>query len=385
MRLYGLVSKMAINLDHAATTPLKEEVLNAMLPYLKENYGNPSSLYAIGIRNRKVINEARKGLMDYFQAESPSFYFTSGGSEANNWALKGLAFKHPQKREIITTRIEHHSILNTCSFLERLGFTIHYLSVDQEGFIDLKELEEKINERTLLVSIHYGNNEIGTIQNVEVIGQLCRKQNVYFHTDATQAVPQLTIDLKKLPIDLMTFSAHKFGGPKGIGCLYIREGIEIEPLIHGGDQEKKHRGGTENIAGIVGLVTAIDRLKFEKQDKKEELTLLLYTELKKAFEDRVRLNGPLIGKNRLIGNLNLSFRDVDGSLLAFLLDQQGIYVSTGSACDSERIEPSHVLQAIQVPKDYIHGSLRFTLGKVTTREEILFVVEIIKRIIKENF
>lgn len=373
---------MEIFLDHAATTPVRDEVVQAMLPYLQEEYGNPSSLYEIGIRNRRMINLARQEIQTLLGLPSASLYFTSGGTEANNWALKGLAFKHPHKKEIITTRIEHHSILNTCLFLERLGFTIRYVEVDQEGFVHPEALEGLITDQTLMVSLHYANNEIGTIQDIPGIARVCQERKVYFHVDATQAVGHVSLHVQG--IDLLSFSAHKFYGPKGIGALYVREGIPIEPLIHGGGQEKGLRAGTENVAAIAGLVTAL-RLAIRELDEEARLATLsqrLYEGLKQALGDGVRLNGPSFGPKRLANNVNVSFKGIDGNELAYYLGKEGIYVSTGSACDSDRIEPSHVLQAIRVPDKYIHGTLRMTLGRETTEAMVDQAIHAIVRLVK---
>lgn len=373
---------MEIYLDHAATTKMRDEVLEAMLPYLQHHFGNPSSLYEIGIRNRRMINEARREIKQRLNLPAGNIFFTSSGTESNNWSLKGLAFRNPDKKEIITTRIEHHSILNTCHFLERFGYIVHYLSVDEQGFISLTELEELINDDTLVVSIHYANNEIGTIQEVSAIAKICEEKGVYFHCDATQAVGHIPIETTG--IDLLTFSAHKFYGPKGIGALYVKDGVFLDPLIHGGDQEKGQRAGTENVAAIVGLVTAL-KLAIEEQEeylKLRHLTTLLFEGLQEHLGDGVRLNGPAIGPKRLANNLNVSFKGIDGNKLSFYLGKQGIYVSTGSACDFDRIEPSHVIQSIGVPEDYRNGTIRMTLGRNTTREMIERTVDFITQYVK---
>lgn len=371
--------------DYASTTKIRQEVYEAMLPYLQEEFGNPSSLYTIGIRNKKIINQCRKTIASLINAESHEIYFCSGGSEANNWAIKGVAFAHPDKREIITTKIEHPSVLNSCRFLEKLGYIVTYLDVDAEGFVNLQELEDKITDNTCLVSIMTANNEIGTIQDIQAIGEICTRKGVLFHTDAIQAISHLPIDVKQLKIDLLSFSAHKFYGPKGIGCLYISKNTKIENLIHGGNQEREKRAGTENVAYIVGMAKAIElsyREMYSDNVRERDLSQLLYHKLKDAIPD-MRLNGPEIGNRRLPGNLNISFKHVDGSQLCFELNEEGICVSTGSACHSDMIEPSHVLQAIKVPDDYIKGTIRITIGKDTTEEEIDKLTEaIIKRVKK---
>lgn len=371
--------------DYASTTKIRQEVYEAMLPYLQEEFGNPSSLYDIGIHNKKTINQCRKVIASLINAEQHEIFFCSGGTEANNWAIKGVAFAHPNKREIITTKIEHPSVLNSCQFLEKLGYKVIYLDVDAEGFINLQELEEKITPNTCLVSIMMANNEIGTIQDLEAIGGICARKGVLLHTDAIQAISHLPIDVKKLKVDLLSFSAHKFYGPKGIGCLYIRTGTKIENLIHGGNQEREKRAGTENVAYIVGMAKAIElsyQEMFTHNERERTLSELIYDRLKQAIPD-IRLNGPAIGSNRLPGNLNVSFKNVDGSQLCFELNEQGICVSTGSACHSDLIEPSHVLQAIRGPDEYIKGTLRITIGKDTKVEEIeKLTQEIIKRVKK---
>ncbi len=358
--------------DYASTTHIRKEVYDEMIPYLQKEYGNPSSLYDMGIKNKKVINQCRKRIAKLLNAKSSEIYFCSGGSEANNWALKGIAFKHTKKKEIITTKIEHHSVTHSCEFLERMGYDVKYLDVDDLGFIDFGQLKNIISSNTLMVSIIMANNEIGTIQDIKKIGQLCKDWGVIFHIDAIQAMPHIKMDVKNLPIDLMSVSAHKFYGPKGIGFLYIRNGIEVENLIHGGAQEKEKRAGTENVPYIVGMTKALE-LAYQEMDedvKRERmLAQKLFSILKDNIKD-IKLNGPDIGINRLPGNINLSFKGIDGSLLSFELNKAGICVSTGSACNSGSIEPSHVLQAIKVPKEYINGTIRITLGKETTSDDI---------------
>ncbi len=373
--------------DHASTTQVRQEVYHAMLPYLFQEYGNPSSLYEIGTANKKVINKCRMQIATLLNAKASEIYFCSGGSEANNWALKGIAFRAKDKKEIITTKIEHHSIIHTCEFLEKLGFIIHYLAVNDEGFINLKDLEKTMNENTLMVSIILANNEIGTIQNIKAIGALCKKKDIIFHTDAVQAVSHIPLDLASLNVDLMSISAHKFYGPKGVGCLYIRNGIELENLIHGGGQEKGKRAGTENVANIVGMSKAFELIQKEmsQQNKMEsELSEVLYKKLKTSIPD-MKLNGPKLGGKRLPGNLNISFKGIDGNDLSFQLNQDEIYVSTGSACDSNSIEPSHVLKAIHVEESYIHGSIRISLGKESTLDDITKISQaIIKYVLKNS-
>lgn len=375
--------KKTVYLDHASTTKISEKVLEAMLPYLKEEYGNPSSLYSIGISNKKIINNCRKKIASFINANPKEIYFCSCGSEANNWAIKGIAFKHQKHKEIITTKIEHHSVLNSCLFLEKLGYKVHYLDVDEEGFVDINELDKMINDNTILVSVMMANNEIGTIQNIKEIGKLCKAKKVYFHTDAIQAINYLSIDVEELNIDLMSISAHKFYGPKGIGFLYIREGVEIENLIHGGKQEKEKRAGTENIAYIVGLTKAFELTMQNREKeviKERELTKYLFNELQAKIKD-IKLNGPKIGDKRLPGNLNLSFKNLDGEILSYQLNKHNVFVSTGSACNEGVIGVSHVLKAINVPASFIKGTIRISLGKDTTIDDINYFIKVLLDII----
>jgi cysteine desulfurase len=375
---------MAYYFDHASTTPLHSEVLTEMLPYLKEQYANPSSMYDSGIQHKKILNQTRKKVGELLNCSHKEIYFTSGGSEANNWAIKGIAHRYPEKKEIITTAIEHHSVLRVCEFMERIGYTVHYLEVDEAGFVNLTQLEQLMNDHTLLVSIILANNEIGTIQDLATISKLCRRKGVFLHTDATQAMCHIPIDFTVLDVDLLSFSAHKFYGPKGIGCLYIREGIEIENLIHGGQQENQRRAGTENLASIIGLIKALEMGidKMECYNNLRTLCQLAYHTIESEIP-HVRLNGPAIGENRLASHLHFSFQGIDGSELLYELNKQGIYVSTGSACDSETIEPSHVLKAIRVPDDYITGSIRLSFGLDTTREEVISGMRILVDTVKE--
>lgn len=375
--------KKTVYLDHASTTKISDKVLEAMLPYLKEEYGNPSSLYSIGISNKKIINNCRKKIASFINANPKEIYFCSCGSEANNWAIKGIAFKHQKHKEIITTKIEHHSVLNSCLFLEKLGYKVHYLDVDEEGFVDINELDKMINDNTILVSVMMANNEIGTIQNIKEIGKLCKAKKVYFHTDAIQAINYLSIDVEELNIDLMSISAHKFYGPKGIGFLYIREGVEIENLIHGGKQEKEKRAGTENIAYIVGLTKAFELTMQNREKeviKERELTKYLFNELQAKIKD-IKLNGPKIGDKRLPGNLNLSFKNLDGEILSYQLNKHNVFVSTGSACNEGVIGVSHVLKAINVPDSFIKGTIRISLGKDTTIDDINYFIKVLLDII----
>lgn len=377
---------MKVYLDNASTTKVSKEVLTAMLPYFNEDYGNPSSLHEIGINNRKVINSARNNIANLLNCDHSEIHFTSCGTESINWALKGLAFQNKTKYEIITTNIEHHATLRSCEFLEEMGFTINYLSVDKEGFINLDELRSLVNENTLVVSIIMANNEIGTIQNIKEISSICDQARTYLHVDAVQAVCHSKLDLKELNVDLLSLSGHKFNGPKGIGILYIKNGTNIQSLIHGGQQELKKRAGTENVAYIVGISKALELGISNLEGYQERLNSYANLVIKRLQKENIDfiLNGPNIGNQRLAGNLNISFRNVDGSLLTYLLNKRHIYVSTGSACDSESIEPSHVLKAINVPYDYINASVRFSIGVETTKDEIDYFLNNLIDILKNE-
>jgi len=370
---------MNVYLDNASTTQVSKEVFEAMKPYFLEDFGNPSSLHNKGIQIRKILNSSHKKVAQILNCEHDEIFFTSCGTESTNWALKGLAFGNHTKGEIITTKIEHHATLHTVEFLERLGYIVHYLDVNREGFININQLQKLINNNTLVVSIILANNEIGTIQHLSEISAICEEHSTYLHVDAVQAVTHIPIDLKTMNIDLMSVSGHKFHGPKGIGILYIKHGTQIENLLHGGQQENKLRSGTENVPYIVGFTTALEAGYNKYKDYQERLdsfSTYFLEKLDQAGIDYI-LNGPPIGPNRLPGNLNLSFKDYDGSDITYYLNKAGIYVSTGSACDSTSIEPSHVLQAIQVPLDYIDASIRFSIGEYTTKEEIDYVLTVL--------
>lgn len=377
---------MKVYLDNASTTNISKEVFEEMLPYFTENFGNPSSLHELGINNRKVINQSRIKIAELLNCKKSEIHFTSCGTESINWALKGLAFQNKTKYEIITTNIEHHATSETCRFLESLGFTVNYLNVDKEGFINLNELRKLINNNTLVVSIIMANNEIGTIQNIKEIGKICDENRTYLHLDAVQAVCHTNIDLNELKVDLLSLSGHKFHGPKGIGLLYIKEGTHISNLLHGGQQELKRRAGTENVPYVVGLTKALEigiSNINQYTNRLNKYSNIFLDRLKKEHIDFI-LNGPIIGENRLPGNLNISFKDVDGLTLTYLLDKRGIFVSTGSACDSESIEPSHVIQAIGVPIDYINATVRFSIGNETSLEELNYVLDHLIDILKNE-
>ena len=359
-------------MDYSATTYVKPEVLDAMMPFFTEKFGNPSSLYGISRETKMAIDNARAQVAKAINCDPNEVYFTGGGSEADNWAIKGIATAHMKKgNHIITTKIEHHAVLHTCEFLEKFGFEVTYLDVNEEGFVDLKQLEEAITDKTILVSIMFANNEIGTIQPIKEIGALCREKKVLFHTDAVQAVGSVPVDVKEMNIDLLSLAGHKLYGPKGIGALYIRRGIRIDNLIHGGGQERGRRAGTENIPGVVGLGKAIELATENIEENRARLTVLR-DKLIDGILERIpyaRLNGPR-GDKRLPGNSNISFEFIEGESILLSLDFEGICASSGSACTSGSLDPSHVLLAIGLPHEKAHGSLRTTLGAASTEEDV---------------
>lgn len=371
-----------IYFDHAATTPVKEEVLKEMLPYFSENYGNPSSVYLIGRKNRKAIELARKKVAKSINAKEHEIYFTSCGSESDNLAIKGIAKANKEKgKHIITTKIEHPAVLNTCRALENEGYSITYLNVKENGIIDIDELEKEIKNETILISIMFANNEIGTIQPIKKISEIAKKNNIIFHTDAVQAVGNVRIDVDDLGIDALSMSAHKFYGPKGVGVLYVKEGIVFDKIQDGGHQEFDKRAGTENVAGIVGTGKAIELAvqNFENYNSKLlKLRNYFIHEIKRICED-VKINGDLV--QRLPGNINVSFPNVDGEELILKLDSYNICASTGSACSSGSSEPSHVLKAIGLESKYSAGSLRITLGEENNVEDIQYLLKVLKDIL----
>lgn len=365
-----------IYMDNAATTPVKKEVLEAMLPYFSEQYGNPSSIYSLGSQSKVAVEKAREQVAKAIGAEKNEIYFTAGGSEADNWAIKGIAYKNKVKgNHIITTKIEHHAVLHTCEYLQKQGFDVTYLDVDEDGLINLEELKAAITDKTILISIMYANNEIGTIQPIKEIGEIAKARNIYFHTDAVQAIGNIKIDVKELNIDLLSLAGHKFYGPKGIGVLYIRRGVKLDTLIIGGGQERSKRAGTENLASIVGIGKAIE-LAYENLDEKNAKLISLRERLIEKISESIpytRLNGHRT--KRLPGNVNFCFRFIEGESLLLSLDMVGIAGSSGSACTSGSLDPSHVLLAIGLPHEIAHGSLRLSLGSFNTEEEIDYVVE----------
>ena len=375
--------KKLIYLDNAATTKTSEEVVAAMLPYFTEYYGNPSSVYEFASESKKAVSNARRTIAETLGAQENEIYFTAGGSEADNWALKATAEAYQSKgKHIITTKIEHHAILHTAEYLEKRGFEITYIGVDENGVVKVDELEKAIRPDTILISVMFANNEIGTIQPIKEIGEIAKKHGVLFHTDAVQAYGQLPINVDELHIDMLSSSGHKLNGPKGIGFLYIRKGVKIRSFVHGGAQERKRRAGTENVPGIVGYGKAAEiAAKTMKERTAKEI------ELRDHLIDRVlaevpytRLNGHRT--NRLPNNANFSFQFVEGESLLILLDNNGICASSGSACTSGSLDPSHVLLAIGLPHEIAHGSLRLTQSAETTMEDIDFVVDCIKQIIE---
>ena len=359
-------------MDYSATTYVKPEVLDAMMPFFTEKFGNPSSFYGISRETKMAVDNARAQVAKAINCDPNEVYFTGGGSEADNWAIKGIATAHMKKgNHIITTKIEHHAVLHTCEFLEKFGFEVTYLDVNEEGFIDLKQLESAITDKTILVSIMFANNEIGTIQPIKEIGAICREKKVLFHTDAVQAIGSVPVDVKEMNIDLLSLAGHKLYGPKGIGALYIRKGVRIDNLIHGGGQERGRRAGTENIPGVVGLGKAIEIATESIEENRARLTVLR-DKLIDGILERIpyaRLNGPR-GDKRLPGNSNISFEFIEGESILLSLDFEGICASSGSACTSGSLDPSHVLLAIGLPHEKAHGSLRTTLGAASTEEDV---------------
>ncbi len=365
-----------IYLDNAATTPVRKEVVEEMLPYFTESFGNPSSVYQIAQMNKKALDESRETIAKYIGAQTNEIFFTSGGSEADNWAIKGIAEAHKSKgNHIITTKIEHHAVLHTCEYLEKQGYEVTYLDVDENGLVSPEAVEAAIKDTTILISIMYANNEIGTIMPIKEIGVVAKAHKIPFHTDAVQAVGQVRIDVKDQNIDLLSLSGHKINGPKGMGVLYIRRGLKLENLIHGGGQERGRRAGTENVPGIVGLAKAIELTYVDFDAKVEKMTMLRDKLIKGLLESipYCKLNGH--PTKRLANNANIGVEYVEGESLLLLLDMNGIAASSGSACTSGSLDPSHVLLALGIPHEKAHGSIRFTLGTQTTEEEIDVVLE----------
>lgn len=372
-----------IYMDNAATTPVKPQVFQAMEPYFSELYGNASSIYTFAGKATKAVDAAREEIAEFIGAKSREIYFTGGGSESDNWALLGIAQAYAEKgKHIITSKIEHHAILHTCEFLEKQGYEITYLDVDENGVVDLEQLKSSLREDTILVSIMFANNEIGTIEPIKEIGEIVHARGVLFHTDAVQAFGHEEIDVNEMQIDLLSASAHKLNGPKGVGLMYIRDGIKLGSFIHGGSQERGRRAGTHNTPGIVGFGKAVAIAKEELKEKREKETAL-----RDYLIDRVLAEIPYTKLNghrtiRLANNTNFSFRFIEGESLLILLDQKGICGSSGSACTSGALDPSHVLLAIGLPHEIAHGSLRLTISDANTKEEVDYVVDSLKAIVE---
>ena len=376
------MEKKLIYMDNAATTPVKPEVLDAMLPYFTEKFGNPSSIYSISSENKKAITDAREVIAKTINTTPENIYFTAGGSESDNWALKATADAYASKgKHIITTKIEHHAILHTCEYLETKGFEITYLDVDENGLVKLDELTAAIRPDTILISVMFAINEIGTIEPIAEIGKIAHEHGVLFHTDAVQAYTQVPIDVEAMNIDMMSTSGHKINGPKGIGFLYIRKGVKIKSFIHGGAQERHRRAGTENVTGIIGLAKAAEIATANMKERTAE-EIKVRDHLIERIEKEIpyaKLNGDRV--KRLPNNVNFSFQFVEGESMLILLDSKGICASSGSACTSGSLDPSHVLLAIGLPHEIAHGSLRLTISDQITMEDADYVVDNLKEIV----
>ena len=376
------MNKRTVYFDHAATTPVKPEVLAAMLPYFVEHYGNPSSIYSIGRFNREAVNAAREKIAEAIGAKANEIYFTGCGTEADNWAIKGTAHAYKNKgRHIITSAIEHHAVLHTCAALEKEGFEITYIKPNEYGIISPEDVEKAIRPDTILISIMFANNEIGTVQDIAGIGEIAKAHKIVFHTDAVQAAGALKIEVKDMNIDMMSMSAHKLYGPKGVGALYIRSGLRPDIFMDGGAQERSRRGGTENVAGIVGFAKAME-IAMDGIEEKSAYISTMRDYLIEKIEEKIpyiKLNGHRT--QRLPNNVNFSFKYIEGEALLLSLDFKGIAASSGSACTSGSLDPSHVLLAIGLPHEIAHGSLRLTIGEETTMADIDYVVESLVEIV----
>ncbi len=373
-----------VYLDYSATTPVKEAVLKEMIPYFTENFGNPSSLYTIGAKSKEALEIARERVAKLINADSREIFFTGTGTEADNWALMGIADSLKSKgNHIITSKIEHHAILHTCSYLEKHGYEVTYLDVDKEGRVSPEDLEKAITDKTILVSIMFLNNEIGTIEPIKELAAVAKSHNVVFHTDAVQALGNTHIDVKDLGVDLMSMSSHKIYGPKGVGALYIKKGLKISNYIHGGAQESKKRAGTENLPGIIGFGKAAELAKENLEEHIAKVGSLRDYFVQQVMEKipNVTLNGSR--EFRHPGNANLTFEFIEGEAMLLYLDMKGISVSTGSACSSASLTPSHVLSALDIPVEKIHGSLRFTVGDFTTKDDLDYVVEELEKVVSK--
>ncbi len=374
-----------IYMDNAATTRVKDEVIKEMIPYYNQYYFNPSSIYSASRDAKTAIDKARERVAKAINCDPSEIYFTAGGSEADNYAIKGAAFKNRTKgNHIITTKIEHHAVLHSCEWLEKQGFEVTYLEVDQEGFVTAEQVANAIKETTILVSVMAANNEIGTIEPIKAIGQVCREKKVYFHTDAVQAMGQIKIDVADMNIDMLSMAGHKFYAPKGIGVLYVKKGVRLDNLVHGGGQERGRRAGTENVAGIVGLGYALELADQNLEAHAERMTAMRERLISGILTSipYSRLNGPR-GDHRLPNNVNVIFEFIEGEGILLNLDFEGICASSGSACTSGSLDPSHVLLAIGLPHELAHGSLRLSLGDFNTDAEVDKVLEVLPGIIKQ--
>lgn len=371
-----------VYLDYSATTPVKDEVLQEMIPYFTEKFGNPSSLYDKGLESKAAVTHAREQVAALIGAQPREVFFTAGGTESDNWVVFGAADKLKEKgNHIITTRVEHHAMLHSCQFLEKHGYEVTYLDIDKDGLVSPQALEDAITDRTILISIMMVNNEIGTVQPIKELAAVAKKHNILFHTDAVQALGNVPIDVKEMGIDLMSLSSHKIYGPKGSGALYIRRGVQISNYLHGGAQESKRRAGTENLTGIVGFGKAAEIAKehFDEHvahcsSLRNHLVERVLSEIPNTF-----VNGTM--EHRHPGNANITFEYIEGEAILLLLNQAGISVSTGSACSSASLEPSHVLSALGVPVEMIHGTVRFTIGDMTTLEDVDYTVDTLKQVV----
>lgn len=373
-----------IYLDNAATTAVRPEVVEAMLPYFTENFGNPSSVYDFAAKNKNAVNDSRQIIADALHADMRDIYFTAGGTEADNWALIATAEAYQEKgKHIITSKIEHHAILHTCDYLEKRGFEITYIDVDEKGIVRLDRLQEAIRPDTILISVMFANNEIGTIQPIQEIGRIANEHGILFHTDAVQAFGQIPIDVEQYHIDMLSASGHKLRGPKGIGFLYIRKGLKLRSFIHGGAQERKRRAGTENVPGIVGFGKAVSMAAASMEERRKQ-----ETEVRDYLIQKIETGIPYCRLNghrseRLPNNVNFSFQFVEGESLLIMLDMEGICASSGSACTSGSLDPSHVLLAIGLPHEIAHGSLRLTLSEDISKEDADYVVEKLTAIVEK--
>lgn len=377
------MDKKLIYLDNAATTAILPEVLDKMMPYLTEYYGNPSSVYGLAGVSKEAIDKSRKTIADFIGAKENEIYFTAGGSESDNWAIKSAALaKKAKGKHIITTKIEHHAVLHTCEFLEKNGYEVSYIDVDEDGVVKLDELKKAIRPDTILISVMFANNEIGSIQPIKEIGRIAKENGILFHTDAVQAFGHLRINVDELNIDMLSASGHKFHGPKGAGIMYIRNSVKLEPLIHGGAQERKRRAGTHNVPGIVGMGAAIELADKNLEANAEKEIAIRDHLIERVMKEipHVKLNGHKT--NRLPNNANFSFSFIEGESMLMMLDAKGICCSSGSACTSGSLDPSHVLLAIGLPHEIAHGSLRVSMSEETTMEDIDYLVDNLKAIVE---